>query len=410
MKRLGLLLLIATLAGCLHGTDIRRVDSLESGNRVSGAEHSAIVAARDIARALRDELGIPGLAVTVSRDRSRLWSEGFGFADLELQVLATPQQRFRLASVSKLVTAAIAARLVDQGRLDLDAPVSSFLPDYPAAGAAITARQILGQLSGIRHYQPQDETSGWDSRHFASVRESLVIFRDDPLLSAPGTEEHYSTYAFTLLAAILEVAGGATFPELVEREVAKPLGLATLTADRTEAVVEGRVAFYDRDDEAPTTLDAVRTALFLDPSYKWAGGGLVASSEDLTRFGEALLSPGFLSERMWRETFTRQKTSAGTPIDVGLTWRLGVDDAGRTIQYHSGSQQGARAFLLLYPDERLVVSVLSNLGGVPSDIRARALAIVAPFLLAPPPPEPRELPISFLPLPFQSGASNAAPA
>jgi len=410
MKRLGLLLLAGALAGCLHGTDIRRVDPLETGSRVSSSERSAIVAARNIARALRDELGIPGLAVTVSRDGAQIWSEGFGFANLELQVLATPQQRFRLASVSKLVTAAVAARLVDQGRLDLDAPVSSFLPDYPAPGATVTARQILGHLSGIRHYQPKDYVDEWDSKHFATVKESLVAFQNDPLLSAPGEQEHYSTYAFTLLAAMLEGAGGASFPELVDREVAKPLGLATLTVDRTREVVEGRVAFYDRADDAPAAVAAVRPASFLDPSYKWAGGGLLASSEDLARFGEALLAPGYLSERMWRETFTRQQTRAGEPLEVGLTWRIGTDDAGRAIHHHSGSQQGSRAFLLLYPGERLVVAMLTNLGGIPSDIRARALAIAAPFLLAAPPAEPNKLDLSFVFPSIASGASHAAAA
>jgi CubicO group peptidase (beta-lactamase class C family) len=260
--------------------------------------------------------------------------------------------------------------------------VRSFLPDYPEAGAGISSRQILGHLSGIRHYQPKDVVDGWDSKHFDTVRASLVTFQDDPLLSAPGEEEHYSTYAFTLLAAILEVAGGASFPELVEREVAHPLGLVTLAVDRRSDVVEGRVAFYDRDGAAAATVAAARNASYLDPSYKWAGGGLVASAEDLARFGAAHLAPGYLSARALAELFTPQRTRSGAEIAVGLSWRLAKDPAGRTIYHHSGSQEGARAFLLVYPEEKLVVALLSNLGGVPAKPLDHAVALAAPFLRA----------------------------
>ena len=304
-------------------------------------------------------------------------------ADLELAVPATPKQRFRLASVSKLVTTAVAARLVDQGKLDLDAPVRSFLPDYPEASAAITSRQILGHLSGIRHYQPKDYVDSWDSKHFDSVRASLIAFQNDPLLHAPGAREQYSTYAYTLLAAILEVAGGSTFPELIEREVAAPLGLATLTTDRRDIVLGGRVSFYDRSDRSPATVEAAYNASYLDPSYKWAGGGLVASAEDLVRFGAAHLEPGYISAPTLALLFTKQRTSADEELNVGLTWRIAADPAGRRIYHHSGSQEGSRSMLVVYPDERLVVALLSNLGGIPSDALVRTQQIAAPFLAAP---------------------------
>lgn len=377
-------ILAATAFGCATTPPRSSTPSTPSAPSVAQTvgQSPAASEATQIASALREEAGIPGLAVAVGRDGEIAWSAGFGFADLELAVPAAPSQRFRLASVSKLVTAAIAARLVDQGRLDLDAPVRSFLPDYPEIGAAITPRQILGHLSGIRHYQPKDFVDDWDSKPFQSVAASLVTFRDDPLLHPPGTKELYSTYAFTLLAAILEVAGGASFPELVEREVAGPLGLETLTVDRFDVVLPGRADFYDRPNDAPRTVAEVRPAKPLNPSYKWAGGGLVASAEDLVRFGQAHFEPGYLKSERLDELFTKQRTQSGDELAVGLAWRIAKDDSGRTIHHHSGSQEGARSMLLLYPEEGLAVAVLSNLGGVPGDILPRAQQIAAPFLSA----------------------------
>lgn len=368
------LLLALLVSGCAASGTARAPQS------AALPEATPAAAASRIAAALRAELGIPGLALAVARGDQLLWSEGFGFADLELRVPATPRQRFRLASVSKLVTTAVAARLVDQGKLDLDAPVRSFLPEYPEAGAAVTSRQLLGHLSGIRHYQPKDYLDNWDSKHFDTVRASLATFQNDPLLHAPGEREHYSTYAYTLLAALLEVAGGASFPELVEREVAKPLGLATLSTDRQDLVIDGRVDFYDRADDAPKTVDAARTADYLDPSYKWAGGGLLMSAEDLARFGAAHLQPGFLSQSTLDALFRKQRTHAGEEINVGLTWRIATDAEGRAIYHHSGNQQGSRAMLLVYPAEKIVIALLSNLGGVPADALTRAQQIATPFL------------------------------
>jgi CubicO group peptidase (beta-lactamase class C family) len=179
---------------------------------------------------------------------------------------------------------------------------------------------------------------------------------------------------------MLEVAGGADFPALVDREVARPLALSTLTVDRRGAIVPGRVAFYDRDAGAPATLAGVHNAKSVNVSYKWAGGGLLMSAEDLARFGAAHLSPGYLSAGSLRSLFTKQTRADGTEIGVGLAWRIGRDAAGRAIHHHSGSQEGSRAFLLLVPDDRLVVAFLSNLGGIPSNPLDHALALAAPFL------------------------------
>ena len=346
----------------------------------------AFATTRALAAALREELAIPGFAVAVGRGDALVGSAAFGLANVELGVAASPGQRFRIGSLSKLVTTSVAARLVDQGRLDLDRPAGALLARFdelPAAWRPITARHLLGHTSGIRHYADEDDVERRDLVHYETVRASLAAFADAPLLSPPGTASHYSTFGFTLLSALLEAAGGADFQTLVASEVAAPLGLETLALDRHDAILAGRVAFYDRPGGAPAGFAANRPAEWLDPSYKWAGGGMVASVEDLVRFGAAHLSPGYLSATTLAALMTPQSLPSGEPLDVGLGWRIGRDAAGRRIAHHSGSQQGCRAFLLLYPDERLVLALVSNLGRIPASPLDRAQGLAAPFL---PPP------------------------
>src|SRR5712691_3853581 len=138
--------------------------------------YAAVVArARAIACArLADH--IPGLAVAVAVDGRIVWSEAFGYADLDAKTPATPATQFRIGSVSKPLTAAAVAQLYEQGKLDLDAPVQRYVPSFPDKGYPITTRQLAGHLAGIRNYRGDEPLL---NRHFDSVRDGLAIFEHD---------------------------------------------------------------------------------------------------------------------------------------------------------------------------------------------------------------------------------------
>ncbi|MCY3600610.1 MAG: serine hydrolase [Gemmatimonadetes bacterium] len=142
---------------------------------------------------LRRAMSIPGLSISVSVDRRVVWSEGMGYADLELRSPATPQTRYRIGSVSKILTAAGAALLHQRGELDLDAPVQEYVPSFPhKPEGEITTRLLAGHLAGIRHYV-DIEAEYYLTRRYETVFEALDLFRDDPLVATPGTEWSYSS-------------------------------------------------------------------------------------------------------------------------------------------------------------------------------------------------------------------------
>lgn len=319
---------------------------------------------------LRAVAGMPGVAVAIAGPGREIHTYVSGLAVVEHGVPVTSDTRFRLASTSKALTAVALSALWDRGALDLDTPVVTYLPELPAHLQQVTPRQLAGHLAGIRHYEEADEAA--DLRRFVSAREAVGIFAADPLRSEPGETYHYSTFGYSLLSAAMEAAAEASFEEILKREVAGPLGLETLAADDPRRIIPNRTGFYER---SPAGL--LRRGEYVDPSYKLAGGGLLASAADLARLGQALLGGKILSSRARSALFTSQRTRSGEPTAVGLGWRVGEDPFGRKVWHHEGSMTGTRSAVLLYPDVGITVVLLSNLTATPFFAFETAAALAA---------------------------------
>lgn len=348
---------------------------------------ATLATARAAVAEVRAATPTPALSVAVVRGGEVVWAEAFGSANLELDAPATPQTRFRLGSVSKVVTATLAARLAEQGVLDLDAPISRYMPDLPQAHRATTLRQLLGHQGGIRHYEGKDMRADQpggsiDQREYADTAATLALFINDPLVAPPGTKSHYSTFGYTLASAVIEAAAKRPFVELVETLLAEPLGLTSLEADAWRTPIKGRTAFYD---PTPAWAQAGVAAPFVNApqanaAYKWAGGGFVATPSDVARFGYAVIRPGYVNAATHRMMFTPLAAADGTTTNVALGWRVDKDAAGRVRWHHAGSSVGGRAMLLVYPEHDLSIALMSNLTQTPSDALGAAEKIAAPFL------------------------------
>ena len=315
----------------------------------------AITTARAVVGRLVWEADLPGLAIAVAIRGDLVWSEGFGYADLEHRVPVTPLTKFRIGSVSKPLTAAALMTLVEAGRLDLDAPIRRYVRQFPDKGEPITARQLAGHLAGIRHY---NEGEGINYHSYTDVLQALEIFAADSLLHPPDTKYRYSSYGYNLLSAVIQAAAGEDFLRYIERAVLQPLGMRHTIADHTDSIIPHRTAFYRRDGQ-------VLNAQFTDNSYKWAGGGFLSTAEDLVRFGSALLDGGFLQAESVELLFTSQHTMAGEATGYGMGWRPREDWHGRRVVHHGGSSKGGRAFLSLYPEQHLVIAMLANINPAP---------------------------------------------
>lgn len=351
------------------------------------ASESAAPAAQAELERLRAERGIPGVAAAVLSGDALVFSGAAGLADVESGVAATPLTKFRLGSVSKLLTATLAARLARQGKLDLDRDVRGYVASWPDKGTPLTLRQLLGHFGGIRHYAAKDFDARQpggpiDLRLYPDTDSMLALFRDDPLVAPPGTKSSYSTFGYTLVAAAIEGATGRRFADVMSSELLKPLGLdGEIVVDDIRSIVPNRAAPYDvaREGESSPP-NAVVRAWPMNPAYKIAGGGYLATADAVARFGGAVFGPGALDRETLEILFREQTTADGKPAGIGLGWRIGRDAAGRRIVHHSGSQLGCRAHLVVYPDERLSVAFLSNLTNVPETVAEVGARIASLFL------------------------------
>ncbi|XP_061577828.1 serine beta-lactamase-like protein LACTB, mitochondrial isoform X2 [Cololabis saira] len=300
---------------------------------------SAIRTSRELVERIQAEVGAPGLVVGVSVDGAQVWREGIGYADLENRVPCTPETVMRIASISKPLTSAAAARLCEEGKLDLDVAVQKYVPEFPqkeydGKNVTITPRMILSHLSGIRHYEkdankvkedrekakrllkeredqkrsvenkdkPMTDKSSKNKeptqaqkkkefeqeeyylmKNFENVTQALELFKDDPLIFKPGTTFLYSTHAFTLLSAVMEQAAGQRFLDLMTN-MFRELGMLDTIPDENDPIIYHRSRYYHLNKKG-----RVVNCPYVDNSYKWAGGGFLSTVGDLLLFGNALL-------------------------------------------------------------------------------------------------------------------------
>jgi serine beta-lactamase-like protein LACTB len=357
--------LTMSFACILVGLSLRApVPALQPLSGLAPAKAAQIEAALT---AMMKQNQVPGLSVAIAQQGRVVWKKGFGKADLEHDVAVTPATVFRLGSVSKPITAVAILRLVEQGKLDLDAPIQKYVPGFPEKPWPITTRQLLCHTSGIRHYRAREIDS---TRHYPSLKRGLAIFQNDDLLHEPGTKHTYTTYGYTLLGCVLEAASGKSYMDCLQEEIFTPAGMAHTRADNVFDIIPHRARGYARLGS-----DKLRNAGLTDTSYKIPGGGLLAPAADLAQFALALQSGKLLRKETLEQMATRQKLKDGKDITFGLGW--GVRPGG--ILSHSGGQQGASTFLLVDTQRRIAVVLLANregVGGILSRMASQVAGVV----------------------------------
>jgi serine beta-lactamase-like protein LACTB, mitochondrial len=302
-------------------------------------------------RAAMSDQRISGLSVAVVLNQALAWSAGYGFADLENRVPFTATTVWRLGSVSKPLTAVAAMQLAERGRLDLDAPIQGYCPAFPKKEKPITARELLGHLSGIRHYRKDENFNS--TRHYATVSESLEAFKADPLEHEPGSAYTYSTYGYVVLGCVVEGASGASYADYLRENVAKPAGMDRTRPDEVSAVIPDRARGY-----AKRASGEFCNAELADTSNKVPGGGLVSTSVDLARFAIALETGRLVKPETFQRMLSPMKTTDGKDSPY-FGWSIG-ERHGEKLLSHSGSQQGTSTDFLMIPGKGFAVAIIAN--------------------------------------------------
>lgn len=294
-----------------------------------------------------------GLAAVVLRGGEVSFSDYMGLADFEHEVPVGPETRFGIASVTKLVTAVTLLKLRTAGQIDLDAPVQKHVPSFPRkAEGEITIGMLVTHRSGIPH--PENRTPKLFATHYATATEALEVFRDDPLVAAPGSKRIYSSSNYNLLAAVIEKVAGQSFPEAVQRMVFNPLKLSHTGFDNVLRPLRHRARRYSFYD--PWTYEESQELHIVpvwDYSFNMGGGNIISTATDLAKFASALAKPGLL-------------TLDEMELLYDESWFGKRDERGRQFIYVTGANPGVQAALVVYRDSNVVAVVLSNTWGVGS--------------------------------------------
>ncbi|UCE40124.1 MAG: serine hydrolase [Candidatus Aminicenantes bacterium] len=297
-----------------------------------------------------ERLKLPSLSIAFYKD-DFFWKKSFGYADLENKIPANPDTRYRLASISKPITAVGILRLMQEGKLNLNDEVQKYVPYFPRKRWPVTIRHLLGHLSGISHYRNYDE-EGHFTKHF-TTKESIGVFKDWNLESEPGTKYNYTTYGFNLLGAVIEGASGKPYAEYMRENIWKPIGMNNTTMDIASDLIKNRASGYQRID------GEVKNCEFVDISSRFAGGGIRSTAVDLINLSKGLDQDKVLSRENQMLMYTSMVTRKSRVTEYGMGW--GVDFIqGFWNVSHGGGQQGTSTHLLRFPGEKFAVAVMCN--------------------------------------------------
>jgi serine beta-lactamase-like protein LACTB len=319
---------------------------------------------------MRAAIGTPGLSAAIVVGESVVWAQGSGLADVEQSVPVRPESVFRIASISKPIAATAVMQLVERGLVSIEDPIQRYVPSFPRKPQGeIRLHHLLTHTSGIRHYRGNEMNS---REFYPTLERALTVFKDDPLLFAPGEQYSYTTYGYNLLAGVVEAVTARSFDEYLRLNIFAPAGMTSTFLERPQEVVRWRARQYVRGAAPGTWWNAP----YVDLSVKWAGGGMISSTLDLARFDVALNTGRLLKPESLERMYTSARLNNGAYTGYGLGWMISQEGARLRVA-HSGGATGGTTYMLREPRARVAAVLLANADNVPRlrDLAEQLLAL-----------------------------------
>jgi CubicO group peptidase (beta-lactamase class C family)/pimeloyl-ACP methyl ester carboxylesterase len=298
------------------------------------------------------EQNVPGLTIGFSKG-DFTWVKAFGVADVENGTPMKTESSFRLASVQKSMTAVAVLQLVEEGKLDLDAEIQTYVPQYPKKAHPVTVRQLLSHLGGVPHYV--NRAVEQHIKEHKTTRETIDIFAGFDLVAEPGTRFSYSTYGYNLLGAAIESVTGMPYGEYMTKKVWLPAGMTGTRMDDPATLIPNRVRGYRLAEGKLVNSE------FIDISTRFAGGGTRGTVVDLLRFMKALNEGKLLSAESRRLMYTPARTRSGEEILYSMGWQIPERADRGALVMNDGGQQETRTNIINDPATGFSMALAMNL-------------------------------------------------
>lgn len=306
--------------------------------------------------------------VLVAKQGDILFEKSYGHANFEWDIKNTAQTKFRIGSITKQFTALLILQLVQQGKIQLDAPLSTYLPNYRKdIGNKITIRQILNHTSGLDNYTLAKDFRTRISRNPYTVDEFIELMCSEDLLFEPGTQFRYSNSGYFILGAVIEVITQKRYQDVLQQRILTPLNMHDTGYDSHTKIIPQRASGYSNN------LDGYKNADYLDMSIPYAAGSMYSTARDLVKWDQALYTNTLLNEKLKSQMYTVSEQR-----NYALGWEVNQLESNKygkplTQIQHGGGIDGFNAFISRIIEDQLLVVILNNTGGAPLTPMSRGL-------------------------------------
>ncbi len=311
-------------------------------------------AVSDYVKAEMQRQHIPGLALLVARDGKIVRAEGFGLANVELQVPVKPETVFQSGSVGKQFTATSVMMLVEEGKVGLDDKLTKYFPNAPDQWNEVTVRELLSHTGGFGDYP-----KNFDFRKDWTEDELLMMVEGIPQAYAPGTKWEYSNLGYLTLGILIHRVTGEFYGDFLQQRIFQPLGMSSTRIISEADIVPNRAAGYR------LVKGELKNQEWVAPMVNTtADGSLYFSILDLAKWDAALYTEKLLKRSSLNLMWTPVKLKNGQPnqSNYGFGWFIDERNGHRCI-HHDGSWQGFETAINRYVDDQLTVVALTNLAG-----------------------------------------------
>ncbi len=289
--------------------------------------------------------------VLVAESGKVIFKKGYGLANMEWNIPNATDTKFRIASITKQITAMAILILQEKGKLDVHDSICKYVPDCPEAWKDITIHHLLTNSSGIPHFQSFPDNDQYE-RLPTTVEKTVERFKHKDLMFNPGTQFGYSSSGFVLLGYIIEQVTGKSYEKVIDQYIFEPLEMKNSGYDHPGTILKHRAAGYAQEG------NRMHNAIYFEMDTPHAAGALYSTVEDLFLWDQALYTARLVSKKTLDTIFTKH-VELGEEWGYGYGWFIG-QLLKRNSVMHNGAISGFRSNLFRFPDEKILIVTLSN--------------------------------------------------
>lgn len=316
---------------------------------------------------------IPGLSLAVIREGKLVKAAGYGLANLEWKVPATPDTVYEIGSISKHFTAEAILLLVEDGKLGLDDPLGKYLNEVPATWKGLTLRQLLAHTSGLKDWEAANVLS---YRREYTADEFIKLLAPFPLNFSPGEQWSYTNTAYPLLGLVIERVSGKSFEEFMAARIFKPLGMNATQFNHPTQIIPNHASGYVEE------AGKLRKGEPLRPQVIAPNGGMLTTVLDMAKWEQILYSERLLKRASLAQMQTPTRLTSGATFNSGLGLFMDTFRGHRLFLHNGSTVGGFSAVFYTYPDDKLTVIVLCNIdqGNAVNVLATRVASFYGPKL------------------------------